>query len=274
MHRIGRERLRDVGRLNHGRARADQFREASGQRTVGAELGPLEIVDRLQRRLGVDALTGPGHRIEQPQTAPAQHFLEIGFLRLIELERIVIAGGDERQIVRGKHRILVAELTEQELADIHLAGGHRAQDVRMLDQRLPAVNDDLELPAARLLDLVGELADVLRVKLVVDIRRRHIPFRLRPHALRSKARTRPTQELQRSEAWRYSLRDGACGMVATTHAFVNLIGRILADAKFGGERVCVQSLAARKGRRDASELVGALRGDGDDAAALLKIVHA
>ena len=46
----------------------------------------------------------------------------------------------------------------------------------MLDQRLAAVHHDLDLVAGRLLHLLGEGADVLGVKLAVDVGRRHVPL--------------------------------------------------------------------------------------------------
>ena len=60
--RAGGERLRHFRHLDHGRARAEQFREPRGLRAVGAELGAFQIVDDLQRDLGVDALARPRRR--------------------------------------------------------------------------------------------------------------------------------------------------------------------------------------------------------------------
>ncbi len=67
LHRAGGERLRHLGHLDHGRARAEQLREARGLRAVGAELGALQVADGLQRLL---ACRCPG-RARRPSRAAA-----------------------------------------------------------------------------------------------------------------------------------------------------------------------------------------------------------
>jgi hypothetical protein len=143
VHRAGGEHLRDLGHLDHRRARSEQLGEARGKRAVGAHLLPLEVAQRLQRLLGVDALAGPGDRIQQPHAAALQLLLEHRLLRLVELPRGVVARGHEGHVVGREHRVFVAKLPEQDFADVHLAGRHRAQDVRMLDERAVGVHHDL-----------------------------------------------------------------------------------------------------------------------------------
>ena len=105
--------------------------------------------------------------------------LQHRLLRLVEAPGLVEAGRDERNVVRLEDRILIAELRKQELGDVHLPGGHSAQDVRMLDERAIGMNLDDELAAARFLHVLDEGAHVARVELAVGIRRGHVPFGLR-----------------------------------------------------------------------------------------------
>ncbi len=181
-HRLdapGREQLRHVRNLHHRRTGAEKLRQAGGEGAVSAELGALEIGDALQRLLGVDALAGPGDRVEQLQAAALEFSLQQRLLRLVELPGVIVAGGHERDVVGFEHRVLVAELREQELGDVHLAGRNRPQDVRMLDQRAVRMHGDVERAVSGFLHILDERAHVAGMELAVGIRRRHVPLGLR-----------------------------------------------------------------------------------------------
>src|SRR5688572_30717901 len=91
LYRAGGEHLRHLGYLDHGGARAEKLREARGHRAVGAKLGALQVAHALQRLARVDALPGPGDGIQELQAATLQLLLEHRLLRLVELERRVVA---------------------------------------------------------------------------------------------------------------------------------------------------------------------------------------
>jgi hypothetical protein len=85
-------------------------------------------------------------------------------LRLVELDRLVVAVGQEGQAVGTEDLPLVLEVDQQDLADLRLAALHGALDLGRLEQRGIGVHGDLELAAAGLVDVVGKLLQVLGVE--------------------------------------------------------------------------------------------------------------
>ena len=78
--------------------------------------------------------------------------------------RLVVAVGQEGQAVGAEDRPLVLEVDQQDLADLRLPALHRALDLGRLEQRGVGVHRDLELAAGGLVDVGGELLEVLGVE--------------------------------------------------------------------------------------------------------------
>src|SRR5262249_48193335 len=95
-------------------------------------------------------------------------------------------------------RVLVAELAEQELGDVDLAGGNRPQHVRMLDQRAVGMHCDLELTTGRALDVLHEALDVEGVKLSFAVWRGHVPLGLRMSGRGERGRKSAPQEITKT----------------------------------------------------------------------------
>jgi hypothetical protein len=92
------------------------------------------------------------------------------------VRRLGVARGEERDRVDLEQRILGAEVREQELTDRYEPVLDRALDLRVLDQRLRAVDHDLELAARALLHVVGEHADVARLELGIGVGGGEVPL--------------------------------------------------------------------------------------------------
>ena len=131
---------------------------------------------------------GHGDRVEQLHALFRELVLERLPRRLVELQRIAVGRREERNAVEPVERILVLEVDQQDLADLRLAALHGALDLRRLEQRRVRVHGDLELAAGGLVDVVGELLDVLGVEVAGRIGRRHVPLGLGGHGQRERAR--------------------------------------------------------------------------------------
>jgi len=64
----------------------------------------------------------------------------------------------------------------QQLADLHLTGLDRALHLRLLDERVLGVDDNLELAVGRRLHLVDELHDVAGEVIPLVRADRHVPL--------------------------------------------------------------------------------------------------
>ena len=105
-------------------------------------------------------------------------FSSAGLLRLVELHRLGVAVGEEGQAVDAEDLPLVLEVDQQHLADLRLAALHRALDLGRLEQRGVGVHRDLQLAAGRLVDVVGELDQVLGVEVGRRVGGRQVPLGL------------------------------------------------------------------------------------------------
>jgi len=121
------------------------------------------------------ALRRPGHRVQQHHALLAELLLQQRLLRRVELERRVVAVGQEGQAVDAEDRPLVGEVGQQDLAGLRLAALDRALDLRRLEQRGAGMHGDLQLPVRGLGHVVGELLDVDRVEVVRRVGGGQIP---------------------------------------------------------------------------------------------------
>jgi hypothetical protein len=107
----------------------------------------------------------------------ASFFSSSGFCA-VQLHRLGVAVGQERQAVGAEHLPLVLEVHQQHFAGLRLAALHGALDLRRLEQRRIGMHGDLELAAAGLVDVGGELVDVLGVEVGGRIGRGQVPLGL------------------------------------------------------------------------------------------------
>src|SRR3546814_19972996 len=77
----------------------------------------LEILDGLDRELGVEALAGPRHVEQHPGAFLGELLGEILLLEILQQPCRGVVGGDERHALEDVHRILVAVDADADLAD-------------------------------------------------------------------------------------------------------------------------------------------------------------
>ena len=100
-------------------------------------------------------------------------------MRLIQFPSGVEADRRKGKAVDLEHRVIVAELGDQEFRDIDLPRLHGAQRIRMLDKRGIRMHRDIESAIGGLLHIVNESPDIGGVIDAVRVRRGQIPFGLR-----------------------------------------------------------------------------------------------
>ena len=108
-----------------------------GRRAVGAPLEALHVGDASRSASSSRcpaAATAPCRAASCP-ASPSSLSSDRLARRLVELLRVGVAGGEERDAVEAVERVLVLEVDEQDLADLRLAALHRALDLGRLEQR-------------------------------------------------------------------------------------------------------------------------------------------
>jgi len=123
-------------------------------------------------------LRRPRHRVEQHQALLGELLFHRGLLRLVQLQRGVVAVGEKRQPVDAEQRPFVRIQRQQDLAHLRLAAAHRALDLGRLEQRRIGVHGDLQLAGRCLVDIGDELHDVFGVEVVRRVAGGEVPFGL------------------------------------------------------------------------------------------------
>ena len=166
---------RDVAGLDLRRCGAHQLRQPLGRGVVGAKGLPLHVRGRVHGRLGVEALSGPRHRIEQRQPLCGQPLLHRRARSGPERARLRIAVGEEGDRIDPEDRVLVGQPRHQHLADRRQPAAHRVLDLGMGEERARRMHRDGQPAIGRRADILGEPADVLGVEHAVAIGGGHVP---------------------------------------------------------------------------------------------------
>jgi len=88
--------------LDGHRLRADELGDARGRRAVSAPFQALQIGGAVQGAVGKNALRGPRHGVEQLDSLLGKLVLQNLFRSLVELHRVRVAGGEERNAIQAE----------------------------------------------------------------------------------------------------------------------------------------------------------------------------
>ncbi|MOA33399.1 hypothetical protein D3C78_1546910 [compost metagenome] len=97
---------------------------------------------------------------------------------MVQLERSLVAGGQEGQAVQFVDRVFIGEVGQQDFADLRLVALHGALDFRGLVQRRVVVQLDLQLALRQRIHVLDEGRQVFNVEVAGRVGAGQVPLGL------------------------------------------------------------------------------------------------